>query len=87
MGVEIAQGASGAPACRWETYPDYKDSGVEWLGEIPVDWDIWKINHAFTRIGSGTTPSTNDMSFYDGNIPWVITSELRENIISDTLKR
>jgi restriction endonuclease S subunit len=27
------------------------------------------------------------MSFYDGNIPWVITSELRENIISDTLKK
>jgi len=87
MGVEFAPGASGAPACRWETYPDYKDSGVEWMGEIPMDWDIWKINHAFTRIGSGTTPSTNDMSFYDGNIPWVITSELRENIISDTLKK
>lgn len=87
MGVEFAPAAHGASVRRWKPYPDYKDSGVEWLGEIPVDWDIWKISHAFTRIGSGTTPSTNDMSFYDGNIPWVITSELRENIISDTLKK
>lgn len=64
-----------------------KDSGVEWLGEIPAHWDIWKINHAFRCIGSGTTPSTNDMSFYNGDIPWVITSELRENIINDTVKK
>lgn len=24
-------------------YPNYKDSGVEWIGEIPVDGDIVKI--------------------------------------------
>ena len=22
-----------------KTYPKYKDSGVEWLGEIPEHWD------------------------------------------------
>ena len=25
---------------RFEKYPSYKDSGVEWLGEIPSNWDI-----------------------------------------------
>ena len=25
---------------RWTQYPDYKDSGIEWLGEIPKHWDI-----------------------------------------------
>ena len=28
-----------------ERYEAYKDSGVEWVGEIPVGWDIKKIKH------------------------------------------
>ena len=23
----------------WKRYPAYKDSGVEWLGEVPAYWD------------------------------------------------
>ncbi len=64
-----------------------KDSGVEWLGKVPKHWEVWKISHGFKRTGSGTTPSTNDVSFYDGDIPWVTTSELRENIITDTISK
>lgn len=87
MSIELAPTFSGAPARRWKPYPAYKDSGVEWLGEVPEHWDIWKIGHGFRRIGSGTTPATNDMSFYEGDIPWVTTSELRENIITDTVSK
>ncbi len=36
------------------------------------------------KIGSGTTPSTNRYDYYDGDVPWINTSELRENIITDT---
>ena len=61
-----------------------KDSGVEWLGKIPEHWENWKISHAFQKIGSGTTPSTNRYDYYDGDVPWINTSELRENIITDT---
>ena len=25
---------------RSRPYPAYRDSGVEWLGEIPPDWDV-----------------------------------------------
>ena len=25
---------------RTRAYPEYKDSGVEWLGEIPTHWDV-----------------------------------------------
>ena len=24
-------------------YPEYKDSGVEWIGEIPKNWEIRKL--------------------------------------------
>jgi len=26
-------------------YPVYKDSGIEWLGEIPKEWKLDKIKH------------------------------------------
>jgi type I restriction enzyme S subunit len=28
-------------------YPSYKDSGVEWLGEVPEAWRIQKFRHLF----------------------------------------
>ena len=63
-----------------------KDSGIEWLGEVPAHWDFWKLSHAFDQIGSGTTPSTNNEKYYGGDIPWVTTSELREKIITKASK-
>ena len=69
-------------------YSAYKPTGIPWLGEIPLNWEIWKIAHGFCLIGSGTTPPTNDLSWYeDGTIPWVTTSELRESIILNTEKK
>jgi type I restriction enzyme S subunit len=32
---------------KYETYPEYKDSGVEWLGKIPKDWEIKKLKNNF----------------------------------------
>ncbi|MBM3421788.1 MAG: restriction endonuclease subunit S [Chlorobi bacterium] len=61
-----------------------KDSGVEWIGKIPEHWIVLKITHGFKTIGSGTTPKSDNSDFYDGNIPWVTTSELRETVIENT---
>lgn len=38
---------------KYETYPEYKDSGVEWLGEIPKDWEISKPRKFISQIESG----------------------------------
>ena len=27
----------------WKRYPMYKDSGVEWLGEIPASWEAKRL--------------------------------------------
>ena len=68
-------------------FPEYKDSGIEWLGEVPEHWVTWKATHGFRRIGSGTTPKSDDPEYYGGDISWVTTSELRETVIVDTIKR
>lgn len=36
------------------------------------------------KIGSGGTPSRGHREYYNGNIPWVKTGELDNNILSDT---
>jgi type I restriction enzyme S subunit len=30
---------------KWKRYPSYKDSGVEWLGEVPEHWTIIRLKH------------------------------------------
>ena len=72
---------------RFRRFPEYKDSGIEWLGEVPEHWVTWKATHGFRRIGSGTTPKSDDPEYYGGDISWVTTSELRETVIVDTIKR
>ena len=31
---------------RWQPYPEYKGSGVEWLGEIPEHWETRRLKYA-----------------------------------------
>ncbi|MDR8365035.1 restriction endonuclease subunit S [Pseudomonas sp. JL3] len=72
---------------KYKAYPEYKDSGVEWIGKIPLDWDMWKLTHACPYIASGTTPKSDGDNYYNGENLWVTTGELREEIIFDTQKK
>jgi type I restriction enzyme S subunit len=53
-----------------------KDSGIEWIGEVPEDWGIKPIKHIFAAIGSGTTPDSSKVEYYDGNINWLQSGDL-----------
>lgn len=53
-----------------------KDSGIEWIGEVPEDWGIKPIKHIFGAIGSGTTPDSSKVEYYDGNINWLQSGDL-----------
>lgn len=63
-----------------------KDSGVEWIGQVPEYWEVKKITHIFPNIGSGTTPNSSDPSFYEGNINWLQTGDLTDGYIYKTSK-
>ena len=34
---------------QFKQYPSYKNSGVEWLGDVPDEWDIYPFWHLFNR--------------------------------------
>ncbi|MFV8356849.1 restriction endonuclease subunit S [Flavobacterium sp. XS1P32] len=46
-----------------------KDSGVKWIGEIPEHWEVKKIKHISSKIGSGITPSGGGTTYLDSGIP------------------
>lgn len=67
---------------------EMKDSGVEWIGEVPKHWDVMKTSLAFKGIGSGTTPSTSKKEFYDEEGKyWLQTGDLNDGVIFDTSKK
>jgi len=45
-----------------------KDSGIEWLGEVPEHWKICRIKQLSKQISKGTTPSTIGGDFVDEGI-------------------
>jgi type I restriction enzyme S subunit len=64
-----------------------KDSGVEWIGEIPEHWGYKKITHFFSLIGSGTTPTSTSSEYYEaGEISWLQTGDLTDSIVMETSK-
>lgn len=55
-----------------------KDSGVEWIGEVPEHWRIPKIKY-IANISSGSTPDRSRQQYWNGNINWFKTGELQNN--------
>jgi type I restriction enzyme S subunit len=57
-----------------------KDSGVEWLGEVPAHWQVGALGY-FAGIDTGATPDRGNPEYWDGDIPWIKTGEVNyENI-------
>lgn len=46
-----------------------KDSGVEWIGEVPEGWEVKRIKHITNKIGSGVTPSGGGNTYLETGIP------------------
>lgn len=60
-----------------------KDSGIVWIGEIPKHWNINKTRY-LASLCSGATPSKDVYTYWEGNIPWVSSQEVKSDIITDT---
>lgn len=65
---------------------EMKDSGIEWIGNIPRNWKMRKINSLFENIGSGTTPNSNIEEYYQGMINWLQSGDINGTIVKSTKK-
>lgn len=53
------------------------------LGMIPAGWEVVPLGELY-ETGSGGTPSRKNNEFYNGDINWVKTGELKDSFIFDT---
>ena len=64
---------------RWKRYPKYKDSGVEWLGEVPEGWELTPLKNLFLQKKEINHPDKTLLSVFrdQGVIPYKFSEENR----------
>ena len=67
MSSEVAVEMQGG---RWKRYPAYRDSGVEWIGEVPEEWGITRLKYC-SRINMGQSPSSEDCNIDGIGLPFL----------------
>lgn len=60
-----------------------KPSGIEWLGDVPAHWEITPLKYV-VRLRSGGTPSKTNTAYWDGDVPWASSKDLKVETLSDT---
>ena len=72
-------------------YPSYKDSGVEWLGEVPGHWEVISIKWLSpVRRGASPRPIDDPKYFdHDGEFSWVRIADVSacDGLLSETTQR
>lgn len=55
-----------------------KDSGIEWMGEVPQHWDVTFLKHICAKItdGSHFSPETQD-----SGVPYITVQDVKDNFI------
>ena len=59
-----------------------KDSGVEWLGEIPAHWEparLWRLRAARR---AAPPPRRTNPAYWNGDVPWVSPKDMKRRVIS-----
>jgi len=47
---------------KFKPYPKYKDSGIEWLGQIPLSWEVKKLKHNLRLLTEKADKKTNPVA-------------------------
>lgn len=71
---------------KYQQYAEYKDSGVNFLDDIPEHWIVSKVKYLAPFQVGWTPPTKNDLNFIGENL-WVNISDLKGKVISNTVKQ
>lgn len=65
---------------------EMKDSGIEWIGQIPKDWDKGHLKY-YTQIKTGGTPSTSNQVWFDGDVLWFTPGDFDNILLNDSKRK
>lgn len=71
---------------KYQPYPEYDDSGIEWLGRIPVHWKLATLKHECVFSGGGT-PTKDNLAYWGGNIPWISPKDMKYQVVTDSIDK
>ncbi|HHO0936803.1 restriction endonuclease subunit S [Aeromonas hydrophila] len=71
---------------KYQPYPEYDDSGIEWLGRIPVHWKLATLKHECVFSGGGT-PTKDNLAYWGGNIPWISPKDMKSQVVTDSIDK
>jgi type I restriction enzyme, S subunit len=60
-----------------------KDSGIEWLSEVPAHWDVVPLKY-LVRFQSGGTPNKETEAYWGGEVPWASAKDMKSEYLYDT---
>ena len=60
-----------------------KDSGIEWIGQIPENWGIAALKRVATP-STGMTPSKANSQYWEGDIPWFSSKDIKADYLFDS---
>jgi type I restriction enzyme S subunit len=63
-------------------YSLYKDSGIEWLGDVPEHWEVRRVKDIVKRIGNGVTPRGGSEVYTDFGVVFLRS----QNVYDDGLR-
>ena len=63
-----------------------KDSGVEWLGEVPKHWQMKPLKCLCSFSGGGTPPK-DKLEYWNGDIPWVSPKDMKSFWIENSIDK
>jgi len=67
-------------------YPKYKDSGVEWIGEVPEGWEVKKLKYCFS-FHTGWTPPTTNSDYFIGDNTWITIADMKAKYLDDSVQK
>lgn len=63
-----------------ERYAEYKDSGIEWIGEIPSKWEVTNLGYYSQMI----VPMRDKPTAFEGDIPWIKIEDVEGKYIDSS---
>ena len=54
-----------------------KESGIDWIGQIPAEWDCTTVNRIATVVRGASPRPAGDPRYFNGNdVPWITVAEV-----------